>query len=132
MCAGNLKGATFALFTSRWWGWFFMGYASWLLCWPYGGTLAWKDVWAGVDGLPFRSLVSSSEAATSDMPIFWVWVKRNQRLWALLYPSMLRESRERSIKHQSSRNSLTHWVPDAALIGGMAEKGGWIVTVNGG
>ena len=33
--------------------------------------------WAGVDGLPFRSLVSSSEAATSDIPIFWAWAKRN-------------------------------------------------------
>ena len=88
--------------------------------------------WAGVDGLPFRSLVSSSEAATSDMPIFWVCANRNQRLWAHLYPSMLRESRERSIKHQSSQNSLTHWVSDAALIGGMAEKGDVIVTMNGG
>ena len=26
--------------------------------------------WVGVDGLPFLSLVSSSEAATSDMPMF--------------------------------------------------------------
>ena len=49
-----------------------------------------------------------------------------------LYPSMLRESRERSIKHQSSRNYLTHWVPDAAFIGGMAEKGDAIVSMNGG
>ena len=64
--------------------------------------------WAGVDILPFWSLVSSSETATSDMPIFWVWAKRNQWLWAHLYPSMLWESRERSIKHQSSWNSLTH------------------------
>ena len=38
----------------------------------------------------------------------------------------------RSIKHQSSRNSLTHWAPDAALIGGMAEKGNRIVTMDGG
>ena len=36
---------------------------------------------------------------------------------------MLRESRERSIKPQSSQNSLTHWVPDAALIDRMARKG---------
>ena len=42
---------------------------------------------------------------------------------------MLQESRERSIKHQSSQNSLTHWVPDAALIGRMAEKGDEIVMV---
>ena len=49
-----------------------------------------------------------------------------------LCPFMLRESRERSIKHQPSQNSLTHWVPDAALIGGMAEKGDGIVTMDGG
>ena len=85
----------------------------------------------GVDGLPFWSLVSSSEASTSDMPIFWVWAKRNQRLWALRVQES-RESRERSIKHQPSRNSLTHWVPDAALISGMTEKGDGIVTMNGG
>ena len=88
--------------------------------------------WGGVDSLPFRSLVSSSEAATCDMSIFWVWEKRNQHLWALLYPSILRESMERSIKHQSSRNSLTYWVPGAALIGGMPEKGDGIVIMNGG
>ena len=29
----------------------------------------------GVDGLPFWSLVSSSEANTSDMLIFWVWAR---------------------------------------------------------
>ena len=50
----------------------------------------------GVDGLPFWSLVSFSEAATSDMPIFWVWGMRNQWLWAHLSPPMLRESRERT------------------------------------
>ena len=88
--------------------------------------------WSEVDGLPFRSLVSSSEAATRDMPFFWVWAKRNQQLWALLYPSILWESREGSIKHQSSQNSLTHWVPDAALIGVLAEKGDGIVIMNGG
>ena len=44
----------------------------------------------------------------------------------------LRESGERSIKCQSSRNSLTHWVPDAALIGRMAEKGDGAVTMDGG
>ena len=38
----------------------------------------------------------------------------NQQLWAHLYPSMLPESRERSTKHQSSRNLLNHWAPDAA------------------
>ena len=54
--------------------------------------------WGGVDGLALWSLVSSSEAATSVMPIFWVWAIRNQWLWAHLSPSMLRESRERSIK----------------------------------
>ena len=88
--------------------------------------------WGGVDGLPFQSLVSSSKAATSDMPIFWVWVKRNQWLWAHLSRSMLWVSRERSIKCQSSRKPLTHWVPDATLIGGMAEKGNGIVTMDGG
>ena len=88
--------------------------------------------WSGVDGLPFWLLVLSSEAATSDMPILWVWAMRNQWLWAHLSPSMLQESRERSIKHQSSQNSLTHWVPDAALIGRMAEKGDEIVTMDGG
>ena len=36
---------------------------------------------------------------------------------------MLRESRERSMKRQSSRNSFTHWAPDAALIGRMAVRG---------
>ena len=87
--------------------------------------------WGGVDGLPFQSLVSL-EAATSDMPIFWAWANRNQWLWAHLSPSILRESRERSIKRQSSRNSLTHWAPDAALIGGMVEKGNRIVTMDGG
>ena len=45
---------------------------------------------------------------------------------------MLRESREKSIKRQFLQNSLTHWVPDAALIGRMAEKGDWTVTVDGG
>ena len=87
--------------------------------------------WVGVDDLPFWSLVSSSEAATSDMPIFWVWGMRNQWSWAHLSPSMFRESRERWIKCQSSQNSLTHWVPDAALIGRMAEKGDRIATMDG-
>ena len=67
------------------------------------------------------SLASSSETATSNMPIFWVWVMRNQWLWRHLPLSILRERRERSIKRQSSRNSLTQWIPDAALIGRMAE-----------
>ena len=42
-----------------------------------------------------------------------------------------RESRERSIKRQFSRNSLTLWASDAALIGRMAEKGDGIVTMDG-
>ena len=42
---------------------------------------------------------------------------------------MLRESKERSIEPQSSRNSLTYWAPDAALISRMAEKGNGIVTI---
>ena len=88
--------------------------------------------WGGVDSLPFWSLVSSSEATTSDMPIFWVWAMRNQWLWAHLSPSMLWESRKRSIKCQSSPNFLTDWVPDAALIGRMAEKGDGIATMDGG
>ena len=87
--------------------------------------------WGGVDGLPFWSLVSSSEATASDMPIFWVWAMRNQWLWAHLSPSMLRESRERSIKHHSSQKFLTQWFPDAALIGRMEEKGDGIVTRDG-
>ena len=88
--------------------------------------------WGGVNGLPFWSLVSSSEAATSDMPIFWVWAMRIQWLWAHLSPSMLREGRERSIKFQSRRNSLTHWVLDAVLIGRMAGKADGIATMDGG
>ena len=51
---------------------------------------------------------------------------------AYLSPSMLRESRERSIKRQFSQNFLTHWVPDVAVIGRMAEKGDWTVTMDGG
>ena len=88
--------------------------------------------WGGVNGLSFWSLESSSEASTSDMLIFWVWAMRNQWLWAHLSPSMLRESRERSVKRQSSWNSLIHWVPDAFLVGRMAEKGDRIATMDGG
>ena len=44
---------------------------------------------------------------------------------------MLRESRERSIKHHSSQKFLTQWFPDAALIGRMEEKGDGIVTRDG-
>ena len=39
---------------------------------------------------------------------------------------------ERSIKRQSSQNSLTYWVPNAALIGRIAEKGDGTVTMDGG
>ena len=60
--------------------------------------------WGEVDGLPFWSLVSSSEAATSDMLILWVWEMRSQWLWGHLSLSMLQESRERLIKCQSSQN----------------------------
>ena len=88
--------------------------------------------WGGVDGLPFLSLVSTSEVAISNMPIFWVWAMRNQWLWAHLSLYMLQERGERSAECQSSRNSLTHLVPDAALIGRMAERGDIIVTMDGG
>ena len=87
--------------------------------------------WSGVDGLSFWLLVLSSEAARSDMPMFWVWPMRNQWLWAHFSLSMLRESRERSIKRRSWQNSLTHWVPDAALIGRMAQRVDRIVTMDG-
>ena len=86
----------------------------------------------GVDVLPLWWLVSSSEAAISDMPIFWVWVMRNQWLWLHLSLSMLRESREKSVKRHSPQNSLTYWVTDMALIGRMAERGDGIVTMDGG
>ena len=81
---------------------------------------------SGVNGLLFWLLVLSS---ASDMPMFWVWPMRNQWLWAHLSLSMLRESRGRSIKGQSSQSSLTHWVTDTALIGRMAEIGEGIVTI---
>ena len=88
--------------------------------------------WGGMDRLPFLSLVSSSEVATSDMSMCWVWVIRNQWLWAHSSLSMLWTSRERSIKLQCSQNYLTHCVPDASLIGRMVERGDGVVTMDGG
>ena len=88
--------------------------------------------WVGVGGLPFLSLVLSSEAATSAMTIFWVLAMRNQWLWAHSSQSMLWGSRERPIKLQSLQNSLIHWVPDWTLIGRMVERGDGIITMDGG
>ena len=84
--------------------------------------------WGRVDGLPFWLLVLSSEAALIDMSVLWVSAMRNQGLWAYLSLSMFWESRERSRKGQSSRDSLTHWALDTALIGRMADRGEGIVT----
>ena len=109
--------------------------AKWWFCFVVMMVEVHDVRWGGVNGLPFWSLVSSSEAATSDMPIFWVWVMRNQWLWAHLSLSILRESRESSIKHQFSQNSLTHlrrgpiavWLRDGD--GGDGGEADWVMLV---
>ena len=48
-----------------------------------------------------------------------------------LYLYMLRPSRENLNKYQSSRDSLTHWALDEALIGRMVEREEGIVAKDG-
>ena len=93
----------------------------WLKVKPYHGDRGVEGEkglrvrWSGVDGLPFWSKVSTSEAATSDILNFWVWAMENQWLWAYLSLSMFQRTREKSRKRQSSRDSLTHWALEAFL-----------------
>ena len=99
-----------------------------MLWWWWG----WGCETGRKDGLPLWSQVSTSEAAISDMPIFWVWSMRNQWLWVHFSLSMFRGSRERSRKDLSSWDPLTYWTLELALIVRMAERGERIVTTDGG
>ena len=67
-------------------------------------------VWTGqVDSLLFQLQASSSEGTTSNTPIFFAWVIRNQLLWMLFTLSVLWGGRKRFKQCQSSQGSLAYW-----------------------
>ena len=58
----------------------------------------------------------SSEATTYNASIFWVWVMRNQQLWALFSLSTLWGSRKKFKKCQSSQNKCTLCIENQVVI----------------